>query len=365
MPEQLTNYQCPNCKAPLHFDPSIQKLKCDSCGSEFTIEEITAAFAEKNQEAVSIDDAKAQAKASETLQWSEEEAKHLRAYSCPSCGAQLVTDETTAATSCPYCGNPTVVPAQFSGSLKPDYLIPFKYEKEQAVDALKGFYKGKPFLPSKFSAQNHIEEIKGLYVPFWLYDGTANGNLQYHATRVTSFSRGDDLVTVTEHYQVGRQGDVDFDNIPADASSTMPDELMDAIEPFDYSEMKPFALSYLPGFLANRYDVDSNADASRADTRMKNTTVDQLRSTIVGYASLLPQVENVSIEPGMVHYAFLPVWLLSTKYNGKNYLFAMNGQTGKMVSDDLPVDWVKFFVTFLLIAVILGVIAWFVIGMMG
>ena len=140
---------------------------------------------------------------------------------------------------------------------------------------------------------------------------------------------------------------------------------MDAIEPFDYSEMKPFALSYLPGFLANRYDVDSNADASRADTRMKNTTVDQLRSTIVGYASLLPQVENVSIEPGMVHYAFLPVWLLSTKYNGKNYLFSMNGQTGKMVSDDLPVDWIKFFVTFLLIAVILGVIAWFVIGMMG
>ena len=365
MAEQLTNYQCPNCKAPLHFDPSIQKLKCDSCGSEFTIEQITAAFEEKNKEAVSIDDAKAQVKASSTLQWSEEEAKHLRAYNCPSCGAQLVTDETTAATSCPYCGNPTVVPAQFAGSLKPDYLIPFHYEKQQAVDALKGFYKGKPFLPSKFSAQNHIEEIKGLYVPFWLYDGTASGNLQYHATRVSSFSRGDDLITVTEHYQVGRQGNVTFDKIPADASSTMPDKLMDSIEPFDYNDLKQFELSYLPGFLANRYDVDSESDAGRADTRMKNTTVEALRSTIVGYASLMPQAENVAVEPGMVHYAFLPVWLLSTKYNGKNYLFAMNGQTGKMVSDDPPVAWGKFFLTFIIIAVVVGAAAWFLIGMMA
>ena len=364
MAQQLTNYQCPNCKAPLHFEPSTQKLKCDSCGNEYTIEEITAAFAEKNQEAVSIDDAKAQAKASETLQWSDEEAKHLRAYNCPSCGAQLVTDETTAATSCPYCGNPTVVPAQFAGSLKPDYIIPFHLKKEQAVDTLKGFYKGKPFLPSKFSSQNHIEEIKGLYVPFWLYDGSAYGNLQYHATRVQTFSRGDDMVTVTEHYQVGRQGDVSFDKIPADASSTMPDQLMDAIEPFDYNDLKQFELSYLPGFLANRYDVDSDADASRADARMKNTTIESLRASIIGYEGLIPQVENVSVQPGLVHYAFLPVWLLSTKYNGKNYLFAMNGQTGKMVSDDLPVDWAKFFITFILITAIVGVLAWFLIGMM-
>jgi len=173
------------------------------------------------------------------------------------------------------------------------------------------------------------------------------------------------MVTVTEHYQIGRQGDVTFDKIPADASSTMPDELMDAIEPFDYNDIKNFELSYLPGFLANRYDVDSESDAQRADTRMKNTTIDSLRSTIIGYEGLIPQVENVSIQPGLVHYAFLPVWLLSTKYRGKNYLFALNGQTGKMVSDDLPVDWGKFFLTFIIIAVVIGAAAWFLIGMMA
>lgn len=364
MPEQITNYQCPNCKAPLHFDPTLQKLKCDSCGSTFTIEEITAAFAEKNQKAVSVDQAKAQAEQAETMQWSEEEAKHLRAYKCPSCGAQLVTDETTAATSCPYCGNPTVIPSQFADDLRPDSIIPFRNTKEEAVSVLKKFYQGKPFLPSQFSKMNHIEEIKGMYVPFWLYDGSAFGNLQYQGTRVTTITRGDDMVTTTEHYQIGRQGNISFDRLPADASSTMPDELMDAIEPFDYSEMCNFSLSYLPGFLANRYDVDSEKDADRANERMKNTAIDSLRATIIGYTGLVPEQENVSIEPGLVHYAFLPVWLLSTQYNGKNYLFAMNGQTGKMVSDDLPIDWVKFFVYFAIMTAVFGLILWFLLGMM-
>lgn len=363
MAEQLTNYQCMNCNGPLRFDPDKQKLICDNCGNTYTIEEITSAFEEKNEEAVSVDDATAQAKASETLQWSSEEAEHLRAYNCPSCGAQLVTDETTAATSCPYCGNPTVVPKQFSGSLRPDYIIPFHYKKEQAVQALKDFYKGKPFLPSQFSEQNHIEEIKGIYVPFWLFDSTTRANLQYRGTREHSHTRGDDIITITEHYQVGRQGTVTFEKVPTDASKSMPDELMDAIEPFDYNDLQPFNMSYLPGFLADRYDVEVDEDADRVNLRMKNSTVDALKQTIFGYLTLLPQQEHVSIKPGTVHYAFIPVWLLTTKYKGKNYLFAMNGQTGKMISETLPTNWTKFFITLVGLALVVGIIAYFVFGM--
>ncbi len=364
MPNKLTNYQCPNCNGPLKYDPKLQKLKCDQCGSTFTIEQITAQFAEQNAEAVSVDDAAAQAGAAETLQWSAEEASHMRAYNCPSCGAQLITDDTTAATACPYCGNPTVIPSQFEGSYKPDWIIPFRKQKKDATDAIRQFYKGKPFLPKTFSEENHIEEIKGVYVPFWMYDGSAYANMQYHGTRMETYHQGDDIVTITSHYQVGRQGTINYQKVPADASSKMPNDLMDSIEPFDYNDIKPFSMSYLPGFLANRYDETYQQNENRADTRVKNTAIEKISETLIGYSSLIPQVQDVSIHPGLVHYAFLPVWLLSTKYHGKVYLFAMNGQTGKMVSDNLPLDFGKMILTFLILTLIIAVIAWFLVGML-
>ena len=352
MPEQLTNYQCPNCNGPLRFDPVSSKLKCDSCGSTFTVDEIDKVFFEKNQEAISVDAEKKQQENAELLQWNEEEAKNMRAYNCPSCGAQLISDANTAATRCPYCGNPTVVPAQFEGSLKPDYVIPFKLIKEDAVKELKNFYKGKPFLPKAFTESNHIEEIKGVYVPFWLYDGTVDAHLRGSATTSSSYETDDEIVTTTRHFRIERDGTVEFQKVPADGSSKMPDDFMDSIEPFDYKDLVPFQMSYLPGYLADKYDVSIEEDAERVNQRIKNTTISLLEETVTGYQTYVSDKTNTTITPGAVHYAFLPVWLLSTQYQGKNYLFAMNGQTGKMIGDDLPIDKTKMILRFLLITVI-------------
>lgn len=352
MPEQLTNYQCPNCNGPLRFDPVSSKLKCDSCGSTFTVDEIDKVFFEKNQEAISVDAEKKQQENAELLQWNEEEAKNMRAYNCPSCGAQLISDANTAATRCPYCGNPTVVPAQFEGSLKPDYVIPFKLIKEDAVKELKNFYKGKPFLPKAFTESNHIEEIKGVYVPFWLYDGTVDAHLRGSATTSSSYETDDEIVTTTRHFRIERDGTVEFQKVPADGSSKMPDDFMDSIEPFDYKDLVPFQMSYLPGYLADKYDVSIEEDAERVNQRIKNTTISLLEETVTGYQTYVSDKANTTITPGTVHYVFLPVWLLSTQYQGKNYLFAMNGQTGKMIGDDLPIDKTKMILRFLLITVI-------------
>ena len=350
MPDQVTNYQCPSCGGPLHFDPDTQKVKCDFCGSTFSVAEISEHYADANA-AASLQGTEL-SESNSTVQWSEEEARHMRAYSCPSCGAQLICDENTAATSCPYCGNPTVVPAQFDGALRPDFIIPFKLKKDEAVRKLSEFYGGKPFLPTAFKANNHIEEIKGVYVPFWLYDGAAAADLSYHATRVHSHTMGRDLVTVTEHYQVERRGTVSFNMVPADASSKMPDEMMDAIEPFNYVDLVEFDMSYLPGYLADKYDVGYEEDAKRADRRMKNSAVAKVSGTVSGYTSAVPEREDVHIIPDRVHYAFMPIWMLSTKWNDQIYLFAMNGQTGKFIGD-LPVDMKKFWLYFIGITLVL------------
>ena len=48
----------------------------------------------------------------------------------PDMYAELICDEAAAATSCPYCGNNTIIPGQFRGALRPDLVIPFKVGKE-------------------------------------------------------------------------------------------------------------------------------------------------------------------------------------------------------------------------------------------
>ncbi len=360
MAEQLTNYQCPNCNGPLHFEPKSQKLKCDNCGSQFTIEQIDALFEEKNEEAVSVTENQDTFQA-DSLQWNDSEKQSLRAYSCPSCGAQLITDETTAATSCPYCGNPTVIPAQFDGALRPDYVIPFKLVKEEAVSKLQDFYHGKTLLPKVFTKDNHIEEIKGVYVPFWLYNADVEAHVRARGTRVTTHQTHDEIITTTYHYRLERDGAMQFNKVPADASSKMPDDLMDAIEPFDYKDLVPFTLSYLPGYLADKYDVASEDNAKRAHVRMRNTTLDEIYGTMASFQCVMPEKERVGLHPHDVHYALLPVWLLTTKYQGKTYLFAMNGQTGKMVGDDLPVDWGKFFLIFIGLTIVFMVVFYFLL----
>ena len=264
MATQITNYQCPACMGPLHFSSASGKLECEYYGSVFAPAEIEAMYAEQNASAQAASEAAAAQQAQQAQQADDDGAwdlsgagsawdgEGLRAYNCPSCGAELLCDETTAATSCPYCGNPTVIPGQLGGILKPDYIIPFRQDKAAAIEALKKHYRKKPFLPKLFSAQNHIEEIKGIYVPFWLFDATAEGTARFHGTRSHTHREGDYEVTVTEHFNVSRSGFAPFEKIPVDGSTKMPDEHMDSIEPFDYRELTDFSMAYLPGYLADK-----------------------------------------------------------------------------------------------------------------
>ena len=358
MSDKATNYQCPSCTGPLHYDGAAGRLQCDYCGSSFDPAEIEKLYAEKEQQAASQPET-----GSDTGEWQSSadedwgtDADKMRVYSCPSCGAQLICEETTAATSCPYCGNPTVIPEQFSGILKPDYILPFKLSKEDAVSALKQHYKGKLLLPTLFRDNNHIEELRGIYVPFWLFDGGAEGEVDYKAANSRTYRDDDYEVTETDHYDVHRGGSIAFEKIPVDASSKMPDDHMDSIEPFDYAQLRPFSTAYLPGFLADKFDVSADKSRERADVRCLGSLKKALQGTVTGYATCFPRGEHADIQRGKVHYALLPVWLLNTKWQGKDFLFAMNGQTGKLVGD-LPVDKGRFWGMFPAIAVPLSVLS--------
>lgn len=343
MATQVTNYQCPACTAPLQYVGERGRLECEFCGSTYSVREIEDLYQEKNEAAATAEQSEG-AKAMYEDLWGEG-AEHMRAYSCPSCGAELICDDTTAATSCPYCGNPTVIPAQFAGTKRPDYVIPFKVSREEAVAALQKHCQGKPLLPKAFKTEHHIQEIKGVYVPFWLFDGEAQADVTYKATNSTRMNMGDKTIVTTHHYAVRRAGEVCFRAVPVDGSTKMPDDYMDAIEPYDYKELKPFAMAYLPGFLADRFDVDAETGFVRAKERIYNSACDAMRQTVGFYETCIPLNTEIDIKRGDTRYALMPVWMLHTKYRGKDYLFAMNGQTGKMVGE-LPVSWKRFWAWF-------------------
>ena len=329
----LQEYKCPCCGGAIAFDSTIQKMKCPYCDTEFEMDALKGYDAELQDEETDSMEWETAAGG----EWGEGETDGLRTYVCKSCGGEIVGDANTAATSCPFCDNPIVMMGQFSCSLKPDLIIPFKLDKKAAKEGLMKHLAGKRLLPKIFKDQNHIDEIKGVYVPFWLFDTDVDAKVRYKATKVRTWSDSDYNYTQTSHYMVHRGGSVGFEYVPVDGSTKMADDLMESIEPFNCGDAVDFQTAYLAGYLADKYDVTEEESIDRANERVKKSTEQAFAETVIGYDTVAAENTSVQFHGGKAKYALYPVWLLNTTWNGNKYTFAMNGQTGKFVGD-LPVD---------------------------
>lgn len=353
---ELLEYKCPNCGGALEFDSSSQKMVCPFCDSEFEVEALKSLDEATNITAT--EDKMDSWSTAINNTWQEGEADNLASYICNSCGGEIIGDSTTGATSCPFCGNPVVISGKFAGELKPDLIIPFKLDKNAAKEALANHLSGKKLLPKVFKQENHIDEIKGVYVPFWMFDADVDGAVSYEATKVRHWSTKNYDYTETSHFDVFRAGSLAFNNIPVDASSKMADDLMDSIEPFDFSEAVDFQTAYFAGYLADKYDVTVEENIPRINVRVKGSTEDCFRTTIDGsYNTINTKNSYIDLKQGNAKYALLPVWILNTTWKGEKYIFAMNGQTGKFVGN-LPMDkrlYRKYFGLSFLVSAIIGV----------
>lgn len=327
----FVQYKCPCCGAALEFSPEHQKLSCESCGNEYDLETIRQYEQEE------------QADEEQELCWEyQKEAEPAERtaegrYICPSCGAEIEADENTVSTTCPYCDNVVVIKASASGEFRPDVIIPFQVEGELAREKLEAFCKGKRLLPGNFRDKSYLKNLKGYYVPYWLFDCDARANMSFDATRIRTWHDADFDYVETSYYLLKRGGKMSFYHVPVDGSSEMEDETTESIEPFDYSGLQSFRPEYLAGYETDKYDVDSKAAEKRVKERIYDTAENMLRDTVSGYNTVTVKHRQMTSRNGKVQYALLPVWLFEMVYNGKKYQFAINGQTGKMVGE-LPVD---------------------------
>ena len=342
-------FKCPCCGGALNFDNKSQNIVCPYCDSQFSaadLKEYTDDLADAGIEDTSWDESMIDS-------YTNEDAKGMKIYSCNSCGGEIICEETTSSTTCPYCGNNLVVSKELHGDLKPNYIIPFKKDKDFSIDALKKFIRRRPLLPHSFSKTNTIQEIKSLYVPFWIFDADVTGKVRYEGIKVRRYTSGDYDVKEENHYSVVRGGGIGFEHVPVDGSKKMQDELMESIEPFDFNEAEDFNVAYLAGYAADRYDVSKDETFGRATTRFKEGTIAAFRRDIKGYDSVEVKDSTLQFSNTEAKYALYPVWLLHTTWKEKHFYFAVNGQSGK-IAGNLPISPIKFILFMFMFFLIFG-----------
>ena len=241
--------KCPNCGGELIFDPKSQKYKCEYCGSDFALDEIsteevaTQAVSEVVQEREGTSDNHTQQRTA-----GAEDAAVL--YTCPSCGAQIVTDQTTAATFCYYCHNPVLLSEQLSGAFHPDQIIPFEIDRKQAEEHFLDFVQKKKFVPNAFFQKNQIEKLTGIYFPYWVCDAEVEGSLTAEGNKVRVWVSGDEEFTETRIYRMEREGHVSLREITKHALKKTDNLLAEGVLPYDFSKAAEFRMGYLSGFYA-------------------------------------------------------------------------------------------------------------------
>lgn len=335
--------KCPNCGAEVNFDPQLQMGKCDFCMSTFSIDEMNdsnrgdkRSHSEKGTDSYNDGDGTVM-------------------YSCPRCGAEVITDKTTSATFCCYCHSAVVLSDRLAGNFKPEKIIPFKLDKNAAIEVFKKWCKGKKFLPKDFCSAQQAEKITGIYIPYWLFDCDTKGEMNARAEKVNTWSSGDYRYTKREIYSIYRKANMKFSGVPTNASRKFDDKLMESIEPFDYAQMRGFNHSYLPGFFAEKYDRNKETVYSEIEAKVKSAIKGVMYNSIKGYTTFNETNSNYNITNKRYTYALLPVWLMTYSYNKKTYIFAVNGQTGKSFGT-LPVSRKKIAILFIVIFLFLFLI---------
>lgn len=348
--EALDN-KCPACGAKINFNPKNQKWDCEYCGSKFTLEEM------KKYNNASND------KVNKTKEKPIKKLDNLDVYRCKNCGAEVMADETTTSTFCVYCGSTAILKDRITDGIAPTKIIPFKNVKEDAIKAFKGLSKGRPLMPKFFNDSKNIEKISGVYIPFWAYDLKVSGNIDFNATDTTTWSDYNYRYVKTDTYLSKRNSTMNFEKILVDGSSRFDDDLMDSLEPFNLSDLVEYNHAYLSGFLAEKYDVDSDKAIERADQRAMNSAVDVTKETVKHQTAI---VASNSLEVSKIKddYILLPVWMVNIKYKEKNYTFAMNGQTGEIVGN-IPIDITRTIIISLTLFIIIGLLIFLILWLGG
>lgn len=306
------SHKCLSCGSNLFFELKEGTLNCQSCGNKyfpeiFDVSELLSSIKEGDA-------------------GDEEAGKHE--IVCNSCGSVMVTDEKTMSTVCAFCGSPALVTRRLQKEFRPDYIIPFKNTAKEITEMVKTWAKERTYLPKDFWRKCSFTNPTGIYVPFWLVDA----NCYFDIVGGGSYIKRGEALDRVNFFEVERKGTFRMEKVPFDGSIRINDRMMEAIEPFDYSELVPFSSAYLQGFYSERYELTVNDMANRITNRfrdyMYSAAVDHME--IKKYEQFNLEQDKSTTDGFVIKYALLPVWFMKLKYRRTIYNIVVNGQTGEV-----------------------------------
>lgn len=322
-------YKCPNCGGGLIFEPSTQKYKCEYCLSQFGEADLKTEEEQdhQNQEGDSTEE--------------------QMGYTCPSCGAEVITDSTTAATFCYYCHNPVILTKRLEGDFHPDYVVPFAVDRKKAEEIFSQWIRKKHYVPKDFYSKSQIETMTGVYFPYWLYNCQVEGKLKAKGTKVRTWVAGNTRYTEKKIYQVERDGRAEIRSLSRNALKKANAQLSEGVLPFQPEGLQTFFSGCLSGFMAENRDRQHQEFDQEVRQEVEQFALNQLKNSVTGYSDIDITQKSMEVLHGDWKYGLFPVWTLTYKgpKDGKIYYFALNGQTGK-VCGELPVDGKKLCVLF-------------------
>lgn len=327
------NYKCPNCDGPLTFNPDKQLFCCEFCLGEFPPAQVQQMSAEKEQqqtyderEVKHAEQVRQEAKAQNV---EGDDGEYAVSYTCPSCGAEVVTTSTTAATTCFYCYNPVVLGSRLSGEFNPDRVVPFELSKEKAMDRFLAMCGKKWFLPKGFAGKQQFEKLNGVYFPYWFADEQKTAHLAATGKKIRTWRSGNKEYTETRIFHVVRGGNVIIKNVFERALKNESREMLQSVHPYDLNKAQPFAMSYLSGFQAEKRDLDKKDVEPIIEQKMHDYAEQALKNTMEGYDVIETESFNERTDLSAYTYNLLPVWMVTYNFNGDIIPYAINGQTGK------------------------------------
>ncbi|MGX7162449.1 TFIIB-type zinc ribbon-containing protein [Enterococcus massiliensis] len=346
----VLTHKCPNCGGALTFDPDDQKFHCPYCLSIFTVDEVSA-FEEKQKQAQMVDETTAASdqttettETTETTDADDGLAESMDLFLCPSCGAEIVTDATTAATYCYYCHNPVVLQGRLSGKFLPSKVLPFSVGKKAATEKFLAWAQKKWFVPKDFFSQAQVEKLTGVYFPYWNVDAETKGEITGTGTSLRVWLVGDIEYTETKQYEIERAGTIKFKNLVKNAlSKNVQQKMVSGVQPFPMDKAVAFKNQYLAGFQAEKRDIEYLEMKPAIEKELSSYSEDLLKETVGSFSTFVTKQKQVELTAEKEDYLLLPVWLVTYRSNEadkKIYYYAMNGQTGK-VSGILPISYKK------------------------
>ena len=311
--------KCPTCGSNITYQPEVKGMMCRSCGNIYDAEtmEVLGSFgAGGEHDYVGEQDI-------------SEADKRRHEIVCNSCGAELIADENTMSTMCPFCGSPALITRRMTREFKPDYIIPFKIDKDQASKNMMAWISSRKYTPWGFKSKCRLTKMTALYVPFWLLDCHVNTEM----TGTGKFDRGASKVV----YEVNSTLTYYVKGVPFDGAVKIANKLMEAIEPFDYSELVEFENKYLQGFYADKYDKRPTDLADKMFRRLDSFSLAETELIAKKYDEYEARSDKTFswMSDVKTRYCLLPVWFMTVEFDDRQYQFAVNGQTGE-ASGQMP-----------------------------